>query len=107
MTPRPAVRFGRIRCVRLNIVVAAMVTIALFGALPARAQSDTQSDNDHTLQAMQDEMARNVARLQLPGESKPFYIEYRALDVDIRSITASFGTLISSTHTRNRIMSVG
>jgi len=110
MTPRPAVHFshiGRIRRVRLNIVVAAMVTLALFGALPARAQSDTQSDNDHTLQAMQDEMARNVARLQLPGESKPFYIEYRALDVDIRSITASFGTLISSTHTRNRFMSVG
>jgi TldD protein len=103
MTPRPANHIGRIWRVWLNVVIAAMLVLALFGALPASAQND----NDHTLEAMQDEMARNVARLQLPGQLKPFYIEYRAVDVDIRSITASFGTLISSTHMRNRFMSVG
>ncbi|MGB7025252.1 MAG: metallopeptidase TldD-related protein [Candidatus Acidiferrales bacterium] len=100
MTPRPA---NRIRHYWLNTVIVAMLALILFGALPACAQND----NDHTLEAMQDEMARNVARLQLPGQLKPFYIEYRAVDVDIRSITASFGTLISSTHVRNRFMSVG
>ncbi len=87
---------------RFWLIIAPLVLL-LFSTLPARAQSD----NDHTLEAMQDEMTRNVARLQLPGEQKPFYIEYRVLDVDIRSITASFGTLISSTHTRNRFMAVG
>ncbi|MGB6822376.1 MAG: hypothetical protein WBE21_09870, partial [Candidatus Acidiferrales bacterium] len=110
MTPRPAIHLGhisRISRVSLNLIVAAVLAVILFGALPARAQNDAPSDNDQTLQAMQDEMARNVARLQLPGQLKPFYIEYRAMDVDIRSITASFGTLISSTHTRNRLMSVG
>lgn len=65
-----------------------------------------QNDNDHTLEAMQDEMNRSVARLQVPGQPKPFYIEYRVLDLDIRSITASFGTLLSSTHTRMRQMDV-
>lgn len=105
MTPRPANHIGRIARASLNVVIAAAVALALFGALPARAQNE--NDNDHTLQAMQDEMARNVARLQLPGQLKPFYIEYRAVDVDIRSITASFGTLISSNHMRNRFMSVG
>jgi len=55
---------------------------------------------------MHDEMERNRARLQLPGVEKPFYLEYRLLDVDVRAITASFGNLVSSTTTRNRFMSV-
>ena len=55
---------------------------------------------------MHDEMERNRARLQLPGVEKPFYLEYRLLDVDVRAVTASFGDLISSTTTRNRFMSV-
>ncbi|HKV28826.1 MAG TPA: metallopeptidase TldD-related protein [Candidatus Acidoferrales bacterium] len=87
-------------------VLPAIAALVLFVALPVFAQN-VQNDNDHTLEAMQDEMARNVARLQLPGQLKPFYIEYRVLDVDVRSVTASFGTLVSSTHTRNRFMAVG
>lgn len=70
-----------------------------------------QQDNDHTLQAMRDEMARSKARLELtiPNTDqavKPFYIEYRLLDLDVREITAEFGALLSSTHVRNRFMNV-
>src|SRR5215831_2531279 len=70
-----------------------------------------QQDNDHTLQAMRDEMARSKTRLELKIPStdqpvKPYYIEYRLLDLDIREIVAEFGTLLSSTHTRNRFMNV-
>ncbi len=83
--------------------VLAALAFAFACARPAAAQND----NDHTLEAMQDEMNRSVARLQLPGQQKPFYIEYRILDLDIRSVSASFGDLISSTHTRIRQMSVG
>ncbi|MGH9781614.1 MAG: hypothetical protein ACRD33_07315, partial [Candidatus Acidiferrales bacterium] len=73
MTQRPAVHHNaRVGRFWLSLI-AAIVALTLFGALPARAQND----NDHTLQAMQDEMARNVARLRLPGQLKPFYIEYR------------------------------
>jgi len=64
------------------------------------------ADSDQTLRAMHDEMERNRARLQLPGVEKPFYLEYRLLDVDVRAVTASFGDLVSSTTTRNRLMSV-
>ena len=64
------------------------------------------ADNDQTLRAMHDEMERNRARLQLPGVEKPFYLEYRLLDLDVRSVTASFGDIVSSTTTRNRLMSV-
>ncbi|HKD63539.1 MAG TPA: metallopeptidase TldD-related protein [Candidatus Acidoferrales bacterium] len=73
-------------------------------AQPAATQQ--ASDNDQTLRAMHDEMERNRARLQLPGVEKPFYLEYRLLDVDVRAVTASFGNLVSSTTTRNRFMSV-
>ena len=33
---------------------------------------------------------------QLPGVEKPFYLEYRLLDLDVRTVTASFGALVSS-----------
>ena len=70
-----------------------------------------QQDNDHTLQAMRDEMARSKARLelQIPNADqpvKPYYIEYRLLDLDVREIGAEFGALLSSMHTRNRFMNV-
>ncbi|MHB8675896.1 MAG: metallopeptidase TldD-related protein [Candidatus Acidiferrales bacterium] len=84
-------------------LIIAPLALTLFSALPACAQSD----NDHTLEAMQDEMTRNVARLQLDGQQKPYYIQYRILDIDIRSISASSGALISSTHNRSRFMAVG
>lgn len=55
---------------------------------------------------MHDELERSRNRLQLQGVEKPFYIEYRLLDLDVRSVTATFGALVSSTTTRNRFMSV-
>ena len=55
---------------------------------------------------MHDELERSRNRLQLEGVEKPFYIEYRLLDLDIRTVTASFGALVSSNTTRGRFMSV-
>jgi TldD protein len=70
------------------------------------AQSAIPDDNDQTLRAMHDELERSRNRLQLEGVEKPFYIEYRLLDLDIRTVTASFGALVSSNTTRGRFMSV-
>ena len=69
-------------------------------------------DNDQTLRAMRDEMARSKARLELkiPGSdqpARPYIIEYRLLDVDVKQVTAEFGALITSTVVRNRVMEVG
>src|SRR5258706_15019499 len=60
---------------------------------------------------MQDELDRSRQRLELkiPGTDKPahpYYIQYRVLDLDVHTIVAEFGALISSTSGRNRIMSV-
>ncbi len=69
------------------------------------------TDNDHTLAAMQDELDRAKTRLELkiPGTdtpAKPYFIQYRVLDVEGRTIVAEFGALVSSTTGRNRVMSV-
>jgi hypothetical protein len=64
------------------------------------------ADNDQTLRAMHDELERSRNRLQLEGVEKPFYIEYRLLDLDVQSVTATFGALVASTTSRNRFMSV-
>ena len=55
---------------------------------------------------MHDEMERATTRLQIADMGKPFYVEYRLLDLDVRSVTASFGSLLASGTTRNRFMSV-
>ena len=77
-------------------------------AQPAQAAG---GDSDHTLSAMQDELDRARTRLELtiPGTNdpaRPNFIQYRVLDLDVRTIVAEFGALVSSTAGRNRIMSV-
>jgi TldD protein len=74
---------------------------------PRSAQAPVPAgETDQTLHAMHDEMARARMRLVLSGVGKPFYIEYRLLDLDVRSVTASFGALVSSSTSRIRQMSV-
>jgi TldD protein len=76
-------------------------------ALAAASQATvSESESDKTLHAMHDEMERARTRLQLPGVEKPFYLEYRLMDLDVRAVTSSFGALISTSTTRNRFMSV-
>ncbi|MBS1840340.1 MAG: hypothetical protein JSS69_04685 [Acidobacteria bacterium] len=77
----------------------------------ANVNAQAAKDNDQTLRAMQDEMARSKDRLELTIDKtgkpvRPFYIEYRLLDLDVREIVAQFGALISTTRTRNRFMNV-
>jgi len=84
--------------------------IALSASPVAFAQ--VPANNDHTLQSMRDEMARAKSRLELaipPSNQpvRPYYLEYRLLDLDIREIVAEFGALVSSTHNRSRVMNVG
>jgi len=63
-------------------------------------------DTDKTLAALHDELERSKNRLVLPGQERPYFIEYRLLDLDERVISAQFGALLASSTTRNRFMSV-
>jgi len=87
--------------------------ILLLIALGSRAAAREQvpQDNDHTLQAMRDEMARAKTRLELKIPNidqpvRPYYVEYRLLDLQVREVVAEYGALLSSTQTRNRFMNV-
>jgi TldD protein len=76
------------------------------------AQVPAADEKDHTIQAMKDEMARATSRLELaipPANQpvRPYYVEYRLLDVEIREITGEFGALVSAGHNRMRLMTVG
>jgi TldD protein len=89
--------------------VLSLLSVAMFSSAAKAAQA-TQ-DNDQTLRAMRAEMARSKTRLELkiPGTDdpvRPYYVEYRLLDLEVREVVAEFGALLSSTHTRNRFMKV-
>jgi len=97
---------------RVTARTAALFLGAIFTTILAGAAfAEDPKDNDQTLHAMRDEMNRSKARLELtiPGVDqpvKPYYIEYRLLDLDVREIEGDFGALLSSTHTRSRFMNV-
>jgi predicted Zn-dependent protease len=88
------------------------VAASMLCANSARANAPEQpKDGDHTLQAMHDEMARAKSRLEItiPGTEqpvRPYYVEYRLLDLEVREVVGEFGALLSSTHTKNRFMDV-
>jgi TldD protein len=75
-------------------------------ARPAAQAAVPAGETDQTLRAMHDEMERARTRLSLAGVDKPFYIEYRLLDLDVRSVTASFGAILADSTARSRFMSV-
>jgi len=55
---------------------------------------------------MRDEMERSRERLRIANLERPYYIEYRLLDLEVRAVTASFGAVVTSASTRNRLMEV-
>ena len=83
------------------VALAAMVAPAF-----AQAPRVQPGDSDRTLQALRDELQRSRERLQIAGLERPYYVEYRLLDLDVRTVTAAFGALLSSHTSRNRFMGV-
>jgi TldD protein len=99
------IRAGRITFA-VSSALCAVVFLTLVSA-PAVAQQWPSAENDQTLRAMHDELERSRTRLVMPGLDKPFFIQYRLDDLDLRSISASFGALMSSSTSHNRLMDVG
>jgi len=83
-----------------------LVALALGAPSFAQVRSVPPGESDLTLKAMRDELERSRQRLRLAELERPFYIEYRLLDVDVHAVSASFGALLSSGVTRNRYMGV-
>jgi predicted Zn-dependent protease len=88
-----------------------LAAILLASPIASAAFAQAPADSDHTMQAMKDEMARAKSRLELQitkGDKpvRPYFIEYRLLDMDIREVVGEFGALLNTNHTRSRIMQV-
>jgi predicted Zn-dependent protease len=91
--------------------MAGLILLLVSMGSTAATGAQVPQDNDHTLQAMRDEMQRAKTRLELKIPNidqpvRPYYIEYRLLDFEVREVVAEYGTLLSSTQTRNRFMNV-
>jgi predicted Zn-dependent protease len=101
---KSALRFAALTLFSLALSAAAF-------AASSGKRAEQPNDNDQTLRAMRDEMARAKTRLELkiPGTEqpvRPYYVEYRLLDLEVREIVAEFGALLNTTRTRNRFMNV-
>src|SRR4030081_3035966 len=99
---------------RLHTIKLFACSAVLLGCIqPTYAASAAQApqDNDQTLRAMRDEMGRSKTRLELkiPGTQqpvRPYYVEYRLLDLDVREVSAEFGPLLSTTRRSDRVLIV-
>src|SRR5215475_16174269 len=94
-----------------RFLTSVMLSLAACCTVAATQPPQDAKDNDQTLRAMRDEMERAKTRLELNilGVDKPvrpYYIEYRLLDLDVREIVGEFGALLNSAHTRQRFMNV-
>ena len=96
----------RARRISFAVIPAFAVLLAGAAAVGRPAPAAAAEDKDQTLHAMQDELARSRARLVLPPQAPPYYLEYRLLDIDQRTVAASFGALLTSSTSRNRFMDV-
>ena len=95
---------SEIKRLGISLLMSIVTGVAALGA-------QAPADNDHTLQAMRDEMERSKTRLELKIPNieqpvKPYYVEYRLLDLEVKEVVAEFGTILTSTHTKNRFMDV-
>ena len=84
----------------MRIVRTSLMLCILGAALPLLAQDDI------VVRAMRDEMDRSMKQLQLENLEKPYYISYRVIDSDSTSVSASFGALNNSSHSRSRTFTV-
>jgi hypothetical protein len=65
-----------------SIIAAGMISFAMLALHSASAQSTrADAEKDPVLKAMLEELDRSMTHLQLPGFSKPYFIEYRIEDV--------------------------
>jgi TldD protein len=96
---------------RILQIAAALFALCASDLAFAQVPSPVPADKDHTMQSMRDEMARAKSRLELklPQSNqpvRPYYIEYRLLDLDVREVVGQFGALLDTNHNRSRLMTV-
>jgi TldD protein len=85
----------------LALSLLAVTSATLFCPL-LRAQTAT----DPILTAMQQELAREQAKLVLPGMQRPYFMEYRLEDIATFDAVANYGALTSDNQSHQRVVRV-
>jgi len=85
--------------IRTALFAAALLVVSPL--LLAQNASTTIPTDDPVLKAMQMELARSQAKLQLPGQLKPYFIQYRVEDLDSYDARADFGA-VSQEHANHQ-----
>ena len=80
---------------RSLLPVLSFLLLSLLGNMFAPPALHAQ-DDDPLFRAMQDELSRSMERLQLEGQDKPYFVQYRVQEEKGHSIAGSFGALVSS-----------
>ncbi len=84
-----------------GLLISLLVLPALFQTSYAQT-----ADSDVVLRAMQDELKRSIDKLVIPGQEKPYFIEYEMMDTQGLNINASFGGIMFSQPSRARVATV-
>jgi predicted Zn-dependent protease len=89
----------------LAVLAAAALLAACLSApaLGAAPQTRADAEKDPILKAMLVELDRSMTQLQLPGFAKPFFIQYRIVEVDDFTTKAEFGASEGSSHAHQRV----
>jgi len=84
-----------------------LLAACLFSPVHGHAQQTrVAAEKDSVLRAMLVELDRSKSHLQLPGFEKPFYIQYRIVDVDDFETKAEYGASEGMQHSHQRIARV-
>lgn len=82
-----------------------LISLLVLPAFFQKADAQT-ADSDVVLRVMQDELKRSIDKLVIPGQEKPYFIEYEMMDTQGLSINASFGGIMFSQPSRARVATV-
>ncbi len=86
-------------------------TIIILISLICTLSALSQDKHDEIMQAMKDELKRNIEELVLPGLEAPFYISYTLGDMEIAHFGANLGNIVSDNSekfkTQNTFLLVG
>lgn len=70
------------------------------------AYARLHAQEDAVSRAMHDEMQRSVQKLQLEQLDKPYFVSYRVVDSESKEVSASLGSVLSSSENRIRFLTV-
>jgi TldD protein len=82
-----------------------IVTLFVLAPLAALAQQPIPTD-DPVLNALREELQRSKEKLQLPGQQKPYFIQYVVNDDDSYSYESSLGAPVSRYKAHSRLITV-